>query len=257
MKSSLISVFFLFLSMSVFSYTSYTDTSLFTVDVVNPTLNIVTPNGGEDWYIGDTDSILWQATDSNFSSNPVSLWYTLTGGSPFLTIEEFASNSGSFPWSIPTQESNTARIRIRVIDTFGNYTQKSSAQAFHITYVPPTVAESLNVDISNNLDAVLNWQPVTQTIYHTPITPDGYIILYNETPYEDEHYYYFLGRSYTTNYIHQDVTEFRNQMFYKVKAYKNYTRDGKTILDSLCARASHERILWKDALEILKQGGLK
>ena len=49
------------------------------------------------------------------------------------------------------------------------------------------------MDISNGVDAVIGWQPVTQTIYGGPIVPDGYIVLYNETPYEDDdNLYYYL-----------------------------------------------------------------
>jgi hypothetical protein len=85
------------------------------------------------------------------------------------------------------------------------------------------------------IDAVITWQPVTQNIYHSPLTPDGYIVLYNETPYEDDQYYYFLGRSYTTTYTHQDVAEFRDQMFYKVLAYKNYRGDVDNIIQAALA----------------------
>ena len=64
-------------------------------------------------------------------------------------------------------------------------------------------------------------------------------MLYNETPYEDDHFHYFLGRSYTTTYTHLDVAEFRNQMFYKVVAYKNYRGDVDNVLAD-CFAAGHQ-----------------
>jgi hypothetical protein len=91
------------------------------------------------------------------------------------------------------------------------------------------------VNTSNGLDAVITWQPVTQNIYNSPLTPDGYIVLYNESPYEDDQFYYFLGRSYTTTYTHHDVAEFRNQMFYKVLAYKNYRGDVDNVIQAALA----------------------
>jgi len=111
------------------------------------------------------------------------------------------------------------------------------------------------VDISNGIDAVLNWNPVTHNIYSTPLTPDGYLILYNETPYEDDHYYYFLGRSYTTSYTHHDVAEFRDQMYYRIKAYKNYRADDEALLDDLIRLSKTKSLLWKDALDLLEMGG--
>jgi hypothetical protein len=255
MKLILTITLFLCVLTAAFCYSSYSDTQPFVLDTTPPEVTLIAPNGGENWYIGDTNNILWSATDTNITDNPVSLWYTLTGGTTYVSIEEMIQNSGSYPWPIPSQQSNNARIRIRVTDSFGNYTQKSSTGYFRITYVPPAIPESLVVDISNNIDAVLNWLPVTETIYQTPIIPDGYIVLYNETPYEDEHYFYFLARTYGTSYTHQDVAEFREQMFYKVKAYKNYTRESNDLLEILSRRAAKERILWKDALRILAEGG--
>ncbi len=98
--------------------------------------------------------------------------------------------------------------------------------------MPPA---SVAVNTANGLDAVISWEPVTQNIYYSPMTPDGYIVLYNETPYEDDQFYYFLGRSYTTSYTHHDVAEFRTQMFYKVLAYKNYRGDVDNILQTVLA----------------------
>jgi len=36
-------------------------------DTVDPTLSILTPNGGEAWYIGDTNDITWTASEQNNS----------------------------------------------------------------------------------------------------------------------------------------------------------------------------------------------
>jgi len=115
------------------------------------------------------------------------------------------------------------------------------------------------VDTSNHQDAVISWDAVTQTIppYNSSITPDGYIVLYNETPYENDRLYYFLGRSFSTNYTHHDVVEFRDQMYYKIVAYKNYSRQESAALDSLLQVRGDKPILWQDALQSIRQGGKK
>lgn len=231
------------------------DTPSFTLDMVNPTVDLIAPNGGEEWYIGDTHDILWNAADTNLPATPVNIWYSLNGGADYTLLAENIANSGSLPWLMPNTQSYNARVRLKVTDAYGNTTQRNSAAPFAITYVPPQPPESVNVVITNAIDALITWQPVTQTIYNTPITPDGYIILYNESPYEyDDNFYYFLGRSYTTNFTHHDVAEFRDQMYYKVVAYKNYDRATLDWLDGIAAD-SQERLNWPDALNILHNGG--
>lgn len=204
-------------------------------DTVDPSLSILSPNGGEAWYIGDTNDITWTASDTNISSNGVFLWYSLNGGTDYTSIIENTLNEGSHPWALPSVQSYNAKVRIKVSDSFGNFSQKASASPFSITYVPPMPPAGVAVNTTNGLDAVISWEPVTQNIYYSPMTPDGYIVLYNETPYEDDQFYYFLGRSYTTSYTHHDVAEFRTQMFYKVLAYKNYRGDVDNILQTVLA----------------------
>jgi hypothetical protein len=260
MKSAILICLFYVLTNLAFGLSSITDTELFILDTVAPSLNLISPNGGEEWYIGDTHNITWTATDTNmpiYPIYPIKLWYSLNGGNNYILLTDSTANIGSYSWGMPSSQSYNARVKIGATDSFGNFTQKSSNSPFSITYVPPKIPLGVNVNVSNNPDAVISWLPVTETIYNTPITPDGYIILYNETPYEDEHFYYFLGRSYTTNYTHHDVTEFRNIMFYKVKAYKNYSRSEADALDALCRRSGKEPIPWKDAQDFLKKGGTK
>jgi PKD repeat protein len=52
-------------------------------------------------------------------------------------------------------------------------------------YVPPAEVATPTVQIVGN-DAIISWEAVTETIYGSPITPDLYLVLYNETPYEDQ-----------------------------------------------------------------------
>ena len=240
---------------------SYGDSPDFEMDMVNPQVELISPSGGEAWYIGDSRNITWNATDTNMAPQGIELFYSLNGGTIYTSLAEAIANSGTYAWALPSIQSSNAKVRIQASDTYGNSTLINSLGSFSITYVPPAIPEGLSVDISNNVDALLSWTAVSQTIppYNSPITPDGYIILYNESPYEqDEHFYYFLGRSFgiNTNYIHHDVTEFRNQMFYRVTAYKNYTREDAEALDSLVQKSKTERIAWPQAKAIL-MGGTK
>lgn len=113
-------------------------------------------------------------------------------------------------------------------------------------YVPPAAVEGLEVEIVGS-DAILSWEPVTTTIYDTPIEPDGFIVLYNETPYEDEHFYYYLSFSTECNYLHYRVAQYRQQMFYRVVAVKDYREEVISYLRSL--EQSRERMKWGEIKE--------
>ncbi len=77
-------------------------------DTVDPSLSILSPNGGEAWYIGDTNDITWTASDTNISSNGVFLWYSLNGGTDYTSIIENTLNDGSHPWALPSVQSYSA-----------------------------------------------------------------------------------------------------------------------------------------------------
>lgn len=223
MAKTLLTAMLLALCASAFALSSTTNSALFTLDTVDPIITIIAPNGGEAWYIGDTNAITWTAEDTNLTPNTINIWYSLSG-SEYTPLAANIANGGTWPWLMPEAQSYAARVRIEATDNFGNIGQKTSASAFSITYVPPEAPANVNVNLTNSVDAVITWDPVTQTIYGTPITPDGYIVLYNESPYEyDEHFYYFLWNVTTgTTFTHPYVAQFRDQMYYQVVAYKDY-----------------------------------
>ena len=81
-----------------------------------------------------------------------------------------------------------------------------------------------NVEIvMNGENVVLSWDAVTESVLHTPIVPDYYLIFYNGSNDIDGQYYY-LGRSWTLSYLHDGVTLHAANMFYRVRAYKHYGR---------------------------------
>ncbi len=260
MASKLLTAVLLLCVTALFALSSNTNSDPFTLDTVDPAVTIIAPNGGEEWYIGDTNDILWTAEDTNLTPNTICLWYSLNGGGDYILIAENTVNSGTYAWQMPDTQSSNALVRIQALDDFGNQGEEASAGAFTITYVPPAPPENLNVDISNEVDAVITWDPVTQTIYGTPITPDGYIVLYNESPYEEnDHFYYFLWNVTSgTSFTHPCVADFRDQMYYRVVAYKDY--DGRLADILASAKANPAQKLTLEGIKALLQaehGGAK
>ena len=115
---------------------------------------------------------------------------------------------------------------------------------------PPAPPDSINVNLIYP-DAIISWSAVDTTIFGTPITPNGYIVLYNETAYEDEQFYYFLDFTTATTYTHTYVAQYREQMFYNVVAIVNYTREEIDYLESL--NNSLEKIKWSDIKQNLNE----
>ena len=238
MKTAMLIGILFIITSGLLAFRSYGTSAPVENDTVDPSLSILHPNGGEAWYLGDTNDITWTASDTNLSPNSVYLWYSMNGGNEYVALAEAIANSGSFAWEMPSTQSYNARVKIKVSDSFGNFTQLSSASAFTITYVPPQAPAGVTVNTTNGVDAIITWQPVTQTIYNTPIIPDGYIVLYNESPYEhdDQFYYYLWDITSGTSFTHGGVMRRRGEMFYSVVAYKDY--DGR--MADILAKANPE-----------------
>ncbi|MDD4310190.1 MAG: hypothetical protein PHO32_07400 [Candidatus Cloacimonetes bacterium] len=225
MKTVMILYILFMLGTGLMALTSTTNSVIFALDTLDPEITIQSPNGGEEWYIGDTHDITWTITENHPAANSTNLWYN-RGGVDNVALALEIENTGTWTWALPDTLGSNYKIRIGSTDLFGNNSLKSSAGPFtitYITYVSPDTPDGVTVDISNNVDAVISWQPVTQTINGIPIIPDGYIVLYNETPYEDnDHFFYYLWDvTNGTTFTHGGVASRRDQMYYRVVAYKD------------------------------------
>lgn len=112
---------------------------------------------------------------------------------------------------------------------------------------PPTGLQT----VITGYDMHLSWDAVTETIFDTPITPDCYVVLYNETPYEDDQYYYYQCYTPDLTAIHGGVALFRSQMFYRVVAVKFYRDADSGILASL--PATERKITWGEVKGLLEK----
>jgi hypothetical protein len=106
--------------------------SVFTI--VQPSLAVLTPNGGELWAVGSTQALQWS---SQFVPGNVRIELSRDGG---LTYPEvlFAdtANDGTEAWAVTGPQSVTARIRVVSI----NDTTLKSTSAANFSILQPAIA---------------------------------------------------------------------------------------------------------------------
>jgi hypothetical protein len=113
--------------------------SLFTIaDDVPPAVTVTSPNGGETWYIGDTEDITWTATDSH-GVDSVSIYYSTYGGSDWTRIASQEPNDGIFAWTVPDTITSMALVKVVAYDPSLNAGEDQSDALFDITDGTPPV----------------------------------------------------------------------------------------------------------------------
>lgn len=100
---------------------------------VAPTVTLLSPNGGEVWDLGSTQTIRWSVNAPNgIARMNVYLYWANTA----THIADITSNtSGSVSWTVPNSSSfvtNTARVVIRVEDLNRNESEDASDGYFSI-----------------------------------------------------------------------------------------------------------------------------
>ena len=75
-------------------------------------VTLVTPNGGEQWYAGTTDTIRW--TTQGGDINHLKIYFSQNGGKDWQTLTTNASNTGSYAWNIQPDTLSTYRAKIRL-----------------------------------------------------------------------------------------------------------------------------------------------
>ena len=102
-------------SKSKGSYTDVSDSNFSIVGPSAPAITVVSPNGGETWLVGSTQSVQWSYTGNIGGYVKVEL---LKGGVVTRTIASFASvgsgGNGSYNWKIPSNQTLGSDYKIRL-----------------------------------------------------------------------------------------------------------------------------------------------
>lgn len=158
------------------------------------------------------DSLSLQQMDSAFSILEITLPLTISVG-----------DSTSINLLFTPHELGQASDCLFISNNSPNHAQYALQLRGTAIYAEPMAPANVTNHISGN-DIVITWDAVTQTVADTPIVPDFYFIYFNGSS-DPEGLFYFLGRSFNTQFTHYDVTLGAEHMFYRVKAIKLNSRN--------------------------------
>jgi Leucine-rich repeat (LRR) protein len=111
--------------------TSDVSDAVFTISTPH-SITITSPNGGESWAVGSTQTITWNSTGN---LGDLRIRYSVDNGVTWITIAEISTNPGSYTWVVPDAPSETCLVRIREI---GQYVVDNSDAVFTI-YTPHSI----------------------------------------------------------------------------------------------------------------------
>jgi len=82
--------------------------------ILSANLELTSPNGGENWQAGTTQTINW--TSQNIPDNDVTIEYSTDNGANYNFIDFFTNNepSESYSWEVPNSPSSLCLVRISV-----------------------------------------------------------------------------------------------------------------------------------------------
>jgi hypothetical protein len=108
--------------------------------VATETLELTSPDGGEDWEAGTTQSIVWTCS----CLDSVKLEYSTDGGATWIFIASgLPCAKGSYPWTVPNTPSGNCLVR--ALDAFDGQPSDGSDATFTIT--PPSEVIYVDLDI--------------------------------------------------------------------------------------------------------------
>jgi beta-lactamase superfamily II metal-dependent hydrolase len=102
------------------------------LDVAAPAVAVTSPAGGEAWAQGSLHDITWSAAD-NAGVTSVSVEYSAHGpDGPWVPVASALANSGTYAWTLPSLDSDSALVRVTALDAALNAGTGTSAALFQL-----------------------------------------------------------------------------------------------------------------------------
>jgi hypothetical protein len=78
---------------------------------IDGSITVTSPNGGEQWPGGSTQTITWTSTGTIAN---VKIFYSTNGGVRWTNITNSTPNGGSYDWTLPTVSRAKTKCRVRI-----------------------------------------------------------------------------------------------------------------------------------------------
>lgn len=128
-------------------------------DATAPAVTVNSPNGGETWQGGSTQTITWTATDDKTPAGDllVDLYFSSNGGTDWLPIDFSGDNSGAYSWTVPEINSSQCLVKVEASDTSGGVGFDVSNIVFTITTPeePAAPVDAINLEAGWNLVSLM------------------------------------------------------------------------------------------------------
>ena len=107
-----------------------------------PYVKVLSPNGGEEFVVGDTCNITWFAAD-NVGVDSISILYSIHAGATWDTIATGEPNDSLYEWIIPYTPSDSCLVKILAYDPGINIGEDQSDSCFSIA--PSGIEENISM----------------------------------------------------------------------------------------------------------------
>ncbi|MFA6170719.1 MAG: DUF2341 domain-containing protein [Candidatus Margulisiibacteriota bacterium] len=134
------------------------------IAVAPATVTLRTPNGGETWEAGTSQTITWETTGTVSSIN---LYYSIDGGSTYTSIVTNETDDGTYSWLVPDTPTTEAKVRIEAIgettatdESDSIFTIASPAYPANVVYVNSVSGDNSRTTAEANNPAT-PWKTIT------------------------------------------------------------------------------------------------
>ncbi len=171
------------------SYSSVSDTSngIFTIGA--PGILVTSPNGGETWFVGDSQNITWDSRC--LTGNSVSIEISRDKGSNWETITPSTINDGSYPWTVTGPSTTYAVIRISSTSYPASDTNDSLFTIAIRNPQPDIKANGSDGPITVSSSAIVTITVELNAGSHIGENADWWAV--DDTPFDPPWFYYHLA----------------------------------------------------------------
>jgi len=153
---------------------TYLGSHTFTGGTTTPTIIVNSPNGGEEWFVGQTYAIGWAS--ANITGN---VQIELDNNGNLSTLAASVENTGSWSWTIPATQSVGTQYKIKV-SAVDNSASDMSNSFFAISQIVVVQVANLGQLRSQTADGTTHYQltgeailTYQQTYRHKKYIQDG------------------------------------------------------------------------------------